>query len=179
LHEFFVYKDRASADSWIKEGWTEQHGNDMVHCLIVEDASRPELLQLTLVIGSATAEMVRLIATVFDAPGRMAAGVPALRERPRRVDWDRDLRAVGYTAGRDQFYEKVEELSNVFCPEWTTDELACHPREALQFCEIVRQVVAAPVPDHLVMNALMNGRRQWKSKTPSFEPRLSWGKGNE
>jgi hypothetical protein len=72
LHEFFVYKDRASADSWIKEGWTEQHGNDMVHCLIVEDASRPEILQLTLVIGSATAEMVRLIATVFDALGRMA-----------------------------------------------------------------------------------------------------------
>src|SRR4051812_36537858 len=50
--EFFVYRDRPSADSWEKEGWTEQHGNDMVHFLIADDAARLEVLQLTLVIGS-------------------------------------------------------------------------------------------------------------------------------
>src|SRR5437899_868652 len=64
--EFFVYKDPPSADSWNKDGWTEEHGNDMVHFLVVENATRKEVLQLTLVIGSATAEMVRLIAAVFD-----------------------------------------------------------------------------------------------------------------
>src|SRR5688572_4002488 len=41
VREFFVYKDRSSADSWNKEGWTEQHGNDLVHFLIVEDTTRP------------------------------------------------------------------------------------------------------------------------------------------
>ena len=77
VREFFIYKDQSSADSWDKEGWTEQHGNDMAHFLVGEDGARPEILQLTVVIGSATGETVRLIAAVFDALGRMAAGAPA------------------------------------------------------------------------------------------------------
>ena len=75
--EFFIYKDQASVDSWAKEGWTEQHANNMVHFLITEDAARPDILQLTLVIGSATSETVRLFAGVFDALSRMAAGESA------------------------------------------------------------------------------------------------------
>jgi hypothetical protein len=171
--EFFVYKDKASADSWDRDGWTEEHGNDMAHFLVVEDAARAEILRLTLVIGSATRETVHLIAAVFDALGRMSTGESGLWERSRRVDWEADLRAVGYTLGREQFYEKVEELSNTLFPDWTADELACHPHEALQFCEVVRRVVA-PVPDHLVMKALMNRRRQGKKGTASLEPRLLW-----
>jgi hypothetical protein len=159
--EFFVYKDQASADSWGQNGWTEEYGNAMAHFLVVENAARPEMLQLTLVIGSATGEMVRLIAGVFDALGRMAAGESALRERSRRVDWEADLKAIGYTSGREQFYAKVEELRIALFPGWSADELACHPHEALQFCEIVRRVVAA-VPDHLVMKALINRRKQRK-----------------
>jgi hypothetical protein len=172
--EFFVYKDKASADSWDKEGWTEKHGNDMAHFLIVEDAGRAEMLQLTLVIGSTTGDTVRLIAAIFDVLGRMSRGESADRERSRRVDWEADLRAVGYTAGREQFYEKVEELSKAMFPDWTADELACHPHEASQFCEVARRVVA-PAPDHLVMKALLNRRRRGKNGTASFEPRLLWG----
>lgn len=172
--EFFVYKDQATADSWARDGWTEEHANDMAHFLIVEDAARPEMLQLTLVIGSVTGEMVRLIDEVFDALRRLSAGDSGLGERSFRVDWEADLRAVGYTEGRDQFYERVEELRKAFFPGWTADELACHPYQALQFCEVVRRVVA-PVPDHLVMKALLNRRRQGKKGTPATEPRLLWG----
>jgi len=172
--EFFVYKDKPSADSWDREGWTEEHANDMAHFLVVEDAARAEMLQLTIVIGSATGETVRLIAAVFDALERMSAGESGLRERSRRIDWEADLRAVGFTSGREKFYEKVDELRNAFFPDWTADELACHPHEALQFCEVVRRVVG-PVPDHLVMKALMNRRRQGKKGTASLEPRLLWG----
>jgi hypothetical protein len=172
--EFFVYKDNASADSWDREGWTEEHGNDMVHFLIVEDAARPAILQLTLVIGSVTGETVRLISAVYDALGRMSMGEGGLRQSSRRVDWETDLRAVGFALGRDQFYEKVEELRKVLFADWTADELACHPHEALQFCEVVRRAVA-PVPDHLVMKALLYRQRHGKKKgTGSGEPRLLW-----
>jgi hypothetical protein len=173
-HEFFVYKDEASAESWDRDGWTEEHGNDMAHFLVVEDAPRPEMLQLTLVIGSATVETVRLIAAVLEALGRMASGESGQRKRSRRVEWEAELRAVGYTLGREQFYKQVEELSTALFPDWTADELACHPHEAQQFCEVVRGRVA-PVPDHLVMKALMNRRRQEKKGTASPELRLSWG----
>lgn len=173
-HEFFVYKDPASADSWEKDGWTEEHGNDMAHFLVMEDAARPERLQLTLVIGSATGETIRLTGAVHDALDQMAAGMPALRERSRRINWEAALRAVGYTSGREKFYETVEELSTDLFPDWTGDELACHPHEALQFCEVVRQVVPR-VPDHLVMKALMNRRKQRKMGSASSGPRILWG----
>src|SRR5205814_1465583 len=110
--EFFVYKDPASAARWDKDGWTEEHGNGMAHFLVVQDAARPDTLQLTLVIGTATPETVRLVAAVFDALDRMAAGEVTLGERSRRVDWEADLQAAGYTSGREPFYEKVEELRN-------------------------------------------------------------------
>ncbi len=171
--EFFVYKDEASAESWGRDGWTEDHGNDMAHFLAAEDTPAPEMLQLTLVIGSATVETVRLIAAVLEALGGMASGESGQRKRPRRVEWEAELRAVGYPSGREQFYERVEELSNALFPDWTPDELACHPHEAQQFCEVVRRVVA-PVPDHLVMRALMNRRRQRKGDTELPAPRLLW-----
>jgi hypothetical protein len=174
--EFFVYKDSASADSWEREGWTEEHGNDMVHFLLAEDVARPDVLQLTLVIGSFTGEMVSLIDAVYGVLLRLSAGEGGLRERSSRVDWEADLRAVGYTAGRERFYDKVEELRKVLFPDWTADELACHPHEAQQFCEVVRKAVA-PVPDHLVMKALMNRRRQGNKRDPGlFEPKLLWGR---
>ncbi len=70
--EFFVYKDRVSADSWDREGWTEEHGIDMAHFLVRDDAGRPDVLQLTLVVGSVAGETIRLVAAVFEALGRMA-----------------------------------------------------------------------------------------------------------
>ncbi len=171
--EFFVYRDKASADSWIRDGWTEEHANDLAHFLVVEDAAHPDTLQLTLVIGSVTGETVCLIGAVHQALTKMSQGEAGLRECFHRVDWDSDLRAAGYTLGREQFYEKVEEIRMALFSNWTADELACHPHEALQFCEVVRRVVA-PVPDHLVMKALLNRRKGGEKKAGSVLPRLVW-----
>lgn len=67
--EFFVYKDRAGAESWCRDGWTEEHGNDMVHFLVVPAPARLDVLHLTIVIGSATSETNRLVAAVSVALG--------------------------------------------------------------------------------------------------------------
>ena len=117
----------------------------MAHFLVVEDTPTPEMLQLTLVIGDATAETIRLVAAVLEVLRGMPASETEQRKRPRRIDWEAALRATGYPSGRDRFYEKVGELSDDLFPDWTPDELACHPHEAQQFCDAVRRVVG-PVP---------------------------------
>lgn len=171
--EFFLYKAAAAAARWERDGWTEEYGNDMVHFLVADDATRPGGLQVTLVIDAFTGEVVRLLDVVLDALGRMSDRSGAAPERSRRVDWDADLREVGYDLGRESFYNKVEELREAFYPGWTADELACHPHDALQFCEVVRKAVDRPVPDHLVMKALLNRRRQSR-KGPAAKPRVVW-----
>lgn len=172
--EFFTYRDRASADRWQQDGWTHEYGDALTHFLVTEDAAHPDVLRLTLVIGSATDETIRLIAAVSDALSRMAVEQCTLQAPSRRIDWEAELRAAGYTAGKEEFYAKVEELSAALFPDWSADELACHPHEALQFCEIVRRVVA-PVPDHLVMKALLNRRKQRRKVPGGVVPRLLWG----
>lgn len=169
--EFFVYKDEAGAQGWIREGWTEEHGNDMAHFLVSEDATSPNRLLLTLVIDSLTSQTLELMASVQDALKLMSGGEGA-QQKLSRVDWEAQLGAAGYTSGRDSFYDTVEELRATLFRSWTADELACHPHEALQFCEVVRRRVVAPVPDHLIMKALMNRRRQGRKNTSSL-PQVS------
>ena len=72
--EFFIYKDQRSAQSWANDGWTEAHANDMVHVLVVEETSRPDTIQLTLVIGAFTGETLRLVVAVFEALRDMTPG---------------------------------------------------------------------------------------------------------
>jgi len=158
--EFFIYKSPESADSWIAHGWTEEHGDDMAHFLVRQVGGQPDSVRITLVIGSGTAEPMRLYFAVSDAITGMRPGAERRSPRPGRIDWDASLKAVGYLAGRQQFYEKVEAVREAAYPGWPSDELACHPSEALQFCDVVRRAVAAPVPDHFVMKALLNRRRQ-------------------
>lgn len=74
--EFFVYRDQVSAGSWTNAGWTEEHANDMVHVLVVEDPSRPDVIQLTLVIDDFTGDTLRLVVAVFDALRNMRPGAP-------------------------------------------------------------------------------------------------------
>lgn len=76
-HEFFVYRDQASADSWANAGWTQAHANDMVHLLVADDASRPDVIQLTLVIGAFTSDTLRLVVAVFEALRDMTPGASA------------------------------------------------------------------------------------------------------
>ena len=45
-------------------------------------------------------------------------------------------------------------------PEWTVDELACHPTEAHDYCEQVRLKASAKIPDHVILRTLMNARKR-------------------
>lgn len=71
-----------------------------------------------------------------------------------------ELVAAGSKLSRDDFYDLVMEQRALVFPNWTEDELACHPGDALQFCEVVRRKVSAPVQDHVIMHALMNARKR-------------------
>ena len=70
------------------------------------------------------------------------------------------LRAAGCPLTRAQFYDVLDDGRQAFYPGWSEDELACHPRDALQFCEVVRLKANAPVPDAVIMRALLNRREQ-------------------
>jgi hypothetical protein len=154
--EFFVYQDEASALSWATCGKTAENANRMVHFLIQDDPVVPENLQITVVIDEWTLDMVRLYGSL---EGRLA-GADRTRRPSVRLNYDAELRAAGCSLNREQFYEVVERTREAIYPEWTPDELACHPHEALRFCDIVRSKVQAPVPDHLVMKAMLNYRKR-------------------
>jgi len=149
--EFFVYKDKESAESWAEMGWSEEHGNDMVQFLVADNPSQPDKIQLTLVIDSIVGDILDLIKIVSDKVDRIS-------ERSSRINWEAGLLAVGYTSGRDRFYEQVAKFRDELFRGWSADELACHPHEALQFCEAVQKQLG-PIPHHFVMKALMNHRR--------------------
>jgi hypothetical protein len=163
-HEFFVYKDKAAAKSWDSHGWTEKNQNSMVHFLIDPDPDDPKSLRMTFVLGELNSEMFQLGSRIFDSLGQASSDHASSAQFPRRVDWDSEVKAVGYLAGQQNFYRDVENLQKKTYPGWTADELACHPHEALQFCQVVRRTIAL-VPDHLVMKALLNRRRQGRKRS--------------
>lgn len=51
-------------------------------------------------------------------------------------------------------------------PDWTPDELCCHPIDAMTFCNTVRQQGGefAQLPDHLILRNIMGLRKMglWK-----------------
>ncbi len=162
VREFFVYKDRAAEESWEKEGWTEAQENGMVHFLVEEDAAHPDFFSVTVVVGTLAPDTIRLLAKFLEILDRATWGTG--NGSAHRIDWEEDLQAAGYTLGRERFYNAVEELHHQFYPGWTADDLACHPHEALQFCDAVRRGVAM-VPDHLVMKALLHRRKRSKRES--------------
>ncbi|HTU93181.1 MAG TPA: hypothetical protein VMF69_24085 [Gemmataceae bacterium] len=157
--EFFVYQDEASAVSWAACGKTAENANRMIHFLIQHDSVAAEKLQITIVIDEWDADMIRMYASIEErlvsCPLAGPPGGPSVR-----LNFDAELRAVGCPLNREQFYEAVEHIRKAIYPEWTQDELAYHPHDALRFCEIVRSNVQAPVPDHLVMKAMLNYRKR-------------------
>jgi hypothetical protein len=156
--EFFVYQDESSAQSWRANGKTAANANRMVHFLVQDDPADPEHLQITIVIDEWNADMIRLCASLDE---RLVSCLLGRSQKPLgRLNLDAELRAVGCLLNREQFYEEIDRTRKAIYPEWTQDELACHPQEALRFCEIVRSKVQAPVPDHLIMKAMFNARKR-------------------
>ena len=76
------------------------------------------------------------------------------------MNFAKELKASGCTLGREEFYELVQDVRVAMCPSWTVDELACNPQDAIRVCNEVRRRTHAPVPDNVVMHALMNARKR-------------------
>jgi len=157
--EFFVYKDQSSADTWQRQGLSSAL-NTMLHFLIVEDLSRPGASRITMVIDELTSETMELYAALSSRMGQLrpnGVGGPRLG---KRTNFDEVLRESGYSQTRMEFYDLLDELRRNLYPEWTEDELACHPHDAQQFCEIVRRKAGAPLPDSVIMKGMFNRRKR-------------------
>jgi hypothetical protein len=154
--EFFVYRDDQSARTWDQQGWTSGGTNNMVHFLIRDDPSRQEDLQITMVIDDLNDEMAGLYSSLTTSLQQVSARVRRLRTRPRRLNIEAELRAAGCDLTRSGFYDLVDEIRQTLYPDWSQDELACHPHDAQQFCTIVRSRVSAPIPDNVIMKAMLN-----------------------
>jgi hypothetical protein len=57
------------------------------------------------------------------------------------------------------FRELIVKRHGIMHPDWTEDDLVCHPDEAKKYCEVVRAEVGSPVPDHVILRALLNARK--------------------
>jgi hypothetical protein len=71
-----------------------------------------------------------------------------------------ELESCGCALDREEFYELVQDVRTALCPSWTVDELAGNPQDAIRVCNEVRRRAEAPVPDNVVMHALMNARKR-------------------
>jgi hypothetical protein len=158
IPEFFVYRDAASARDWDRRGATAKNGNRMLHFLSRE-VPRGKTVEVTMVAGDITPEIGRLYWAIDNALTQ-AKGRTSGRQRTRTDGAiAAELRAAGSRLSPDRFADALAEVQGALYPNWTIDELACHPHDALQFCEAVRTKVAAAVPDHVIMRVLFSRRK--------------------
>jgi hypothetical protein len=153
--EFFVYRNQASADRWERNGATGKNANDMLH-FIAAQSRRGGRMTITMVIGDITPEMGRLYWSIDNALAVAKDRRGAARQSSRMGTLAAELQAVGSSLTAAALADLAGTVLGALYPEWTVDELACHPHDALQFCEAVRMKAAAPIPDPLIMRALLN-----------------------
>ncbi len=112
-----------------------------------------------MVIGELTPEMGRLYWAIDNALAEPGRSAKADRSQ-RRLDLLRELKAVGCKLSPERFGDQAHEILGTLYPQWTVDDLACHPHDAIQFCEVVRTKVGSPVPDPLIMRILLHRQKR-------------------
>jgi hypothetical protein len=71
-----------------------------------------------------------------------------------------ELKLHGCGLDPDAFRDLVVELQHAICPDWTPDELLCHPTDAVVFCQTVRRRAESPgLPEHVICRTLLNLRK--------------------
>jgi hypothetical protein len=78
------------------------------------------------------------------------------------TSFKRKLLGSGCSQEPVEFYQNVQRLFIVNCSGFETDEqLKRHPREAIQFCDLVRtELNLCHLPDELILGALENFRKR-------------------
>jgi hypothetical protein len=163
--EFFVFPNEASAQDWTEHGATPANANTMLHVLARDDPQDADLVETTLVIDELDKDMAAIYGAINSALQDLQEP-RASQAHQRRRSVDAELRSVGALPNRDEFSILVDDLRMTLYPHWSQDELACHPHDAMQFCEIVRSRVSAPVPDHLIMRVMLNRRKRGMAGKP-------------
>lgn len=142
--EFFVYRDRASFDSWARDGASPANEDAMIH-FIYADPPVPTVpfFKLTMVsdrrseVIQAIEEKVRL----FAANPYAMIGAPTFVPEPVRMH-------------TKHFKYVVLETYALFFPKMSTVDIVFNPRVAIQLCDLVRMRIGEPVPDPLIMQTL-------------------------
>jgi hypothetical protein len=71
------------------------------------------------------------------------------------------LEEYGIEGDPEQFVDKLVEMLHNTYPAYTVDELLLRPREALRFCDSVRQSINNyDVPDDVLLRPILNRRKQ-------------------
>jgi transcriptional regulator with XRE-family HTH domain len=93
-----------------------------------------------------------------------AMGIALDELTPRRKRMSRklemELEECGCSLTPAAFRELLEDRKATTSPSWTIDDLVCHPKEAMEFCDLIRSETNCPeLTDDLVLRTLMNIRR--------------------
>jgi hypothetical protein len=77
------------------------------------------------------------------------------------TNFEQRLQAAGYSGETDRFYREVDEVFATNFAEFQTDEqLKRHPRQALRFCDMVRDQLSLPgLADDVILGAQENYRK--------------------
>jgi transcriptional regulator with XRE-family HTH domain len=71
-----------------------------------------------------------------------------------------ELAEYGCELDRVEFRELLEEHKALTSPNWTVDELVCHPDEAKSYCNHIRTMPDCEnLPDPLILRTLLNARK--------------------
>jgi len=70
-----------------------------------------------------------------------------------------ELTNAGCSMDPKMFTEILEKRHASMHPDWSVDDLVCHPDQAKKYCDQIRSDVGAPVPDDVILRRLMNARK--------------------
>lgn len=103
---------------------------------------------------------VSMLRKFADAMG-MSVEDLTLKNRRKRVTrkLKTELEEAGCEMDPKMFRDLLEERHATMHPNWTVDDLVCHPNAAVAYCDQIRSEVGAPVPDHVILRRLMNARK--------------------
>ena len=73
----------------------------------------------------------------------------------------KELYAHGCNRARDTFENVAQAAHRGLYPDWTDEEVLCHPLDAMILCRYVRVAVQAPgLPDQVILHAPLNKRKR-------------------
>lgn len=82
--------------------------------------------------------------------------------KQKKVALKKTLRLLGVSTPASEYRRRLKNLLLEMYPDpkWTADELTCHPRQALAFCEVFRARYSYDIPDQWILKPLKNVRKR-------------------